>query len=68
MLTQNRLHLNFAEEHLWENHFDMWRSTREDGPINMGWHERRLNVNAGGFTFSGKLAEGGTYTWSESGL
>ena len=56
------------DEHLWENHFAMWRSPGDEGPVDMGWHERRLKVRAGGFTFSGELAEDGTYTWSESGL
>lgn len=54
------------EEHLWDNHFALWRSPGDDGPINLGWKERRLEINAGGYTFTGELAEDGTYSWSQT--
>jgi hypothetical protein len=35
-------------------------------PVSLGWKERELHVEAGGYVFDGKLAETGAYTFTST--
>ena len=56
-----------GEEHDWASHRALFRpadmTEPEEGPVYLGWKERKIFVNFGGSRFTAELAEDGTYTF-----
>jgi hypothetical protein len=50
--------------HDWQTHADLWAGS--GSPVSLGWKQGILRVQAGGYTFEGKLS-GGRYTFSNLG-
>lgn len=50
--------------HDWQTHADLWAGS--GSPVSLGWKQGILRVQAGGYTFEGKLS-GGRYSFSNLG-